>query len=299
MKRSILCFFIFLGSLSTLQAQEWMTNLDFAKKLATTQNKMLFVMWESATLIPYPVLVSNDKGELYFVENLFDSEELNRLIWEHFIPVSVNEDHYEGMYDAIEERRSQLYLDKFNDDSIKIMDANGTILNMESLNEDPLNLTNLIATYALDTSFLSLELKNYAAKPDFYNTYYLSSKYLDFAMYANSAIRPELLEVSMVYLNDAVAKIPQAQEQDRALLQQRSELLELEYYLLLNNPKKVIRNLKRLDDDEIDNANTGFVAFLYYTSYRLIQEIDNSKQWMAQVSTVDLKKSDLIVKLFQ
>ncbi|TXD81084.1 hypothetical protein ESY86_19305 [Subsaximicrobium wynnwilliamsii] len=298
MKRLILFVAIFCSSLGVLQAQAWMNNLDFAKRLALTQNKMLFVMWESSTMYPLPVRINDAKGQTYLVENLFESEELNRLIWEHFVPVSINEDNYEAMYDAIESRRSQDYLDKFNDDSIKIMDANGMILNMSVQNDIYLNLSEFIARYALDTSFLSLEQHSYAAEANFYNAFYLSSKYLDYTMFANEALRPELMALSMVYLNEARAKIKDEDQQEQAAMQQRSDLLELESFLLKDKPRKVLRKLRRLDADEIAAVNTEFVAFLYYTAYRLIKDIESSKAWMGQVSSVNLKKSDMIVRVF-
>lgn len=298
MKRLILSVVILCSSLGILQAQDWMNNLDFAKRLALTQNKMLFVMWESSTMYPLPVTIADSKGEMFLVENLFDSEELNRLLWEQFVPVSLNEGYYEAMYDAIEDRRSQDYLDKFNDDSIKIMDANGTILNVTEQNEGYLNLTEFITKYALDTSFLSLEQHNYADTENFYNAFYLSSKYLDYTMFANEALRPELIELSMIYLNEARAKIKDEDQQEQAIMQQRCDLLELESLLLRDKPRKVLRKLKRLDNDEIAAVNTEFVAFLYYTAFRLRKDTDSSKAWMGKVSSVNLKKSDLIVGVF-
>lgn len=298
MKRSILCLFILCMSFFNLQSQEWMTNLDFAKKLALTQNKMLFVMWEGSTMTPFPVLVNDSKGKEYLADDLFESEELNRLIWDHFVPVSVNEDNYEAMYDAIEDRRSQEYLDKFNDNSIKIMDPNGTILNLTIQDGGYLNLTDFISSYALDTSFLRLELKNYATNPNFYNAFYLSSKYLDYSLFANAALRPELMDLSKVYLTEAKAKISKEDEQKQAALEQRTYLLELESYLLKGKPRKVLRKLKRLGNDEVEAVNTEFIAFLYFTSYRLRKDSERATEWIGKVSSINLKKSNLIVKLF-
>lgn len=298
MKRPIFCFLILCMSFFNLQSQEWMTNLDFAKRLALTQNKMLFMMWEGATTTPFPVLINDSEGKVYLAEDLFESEELNRLIWNHFVPVSVNEDNYEAMYDAIEDRRSHEYLDKFNDNSIKIMDPNGTILNLANQGGGYLNLTDFISKYALDTSFLRLELKNYATDPNFYNAFYLSSKYLDYSLFANAALRPELMDLSKVYLTEAKAKISKEDEQKQAALQQRTYLLELESYLLKERPKKVLRKLKRLRSDEIEDVNTEFIAFLYFTSYRLRKDSERATEWIGKVSATNLKKSNLIVKLF-
>ena len=98
MKNTILFFLLTFSTLNAVQAQEWMTSLDIAKRLALVQNKMIFAMWEDSTLDDNPVLIKDPNGNLIMV-NLFDIERLNKIIWEYFVPVKINESSYLDLYD--------------------------------------------------------------------------------------------------------------------------------------------------------------------------------------------------------
>ena len=119
-------FLLFIVNFSF--SQEWMTSLDIAQKLALVQNKMVLMVWEESTKYPYPVLVNNDKGRTILIENLFEDENISPLIWEYFVPVIVSENEYEDLYYAVKGKRNQRYMDKLNDESIKIMDINVNII---------------------------------------------------------------------------------------------------------------------------------------------------------------------------
>ena len=185
MKRKIIKTIFLLLVVNLSYSQSWMTSLDIAQKLATVQNKMVLMVWEETTKYPYHVLVNDDKGRTLVIENLFEDENLSPLIWKSFVPVIVSEDQYADLYMEIKNKRKQSYIDKFNDDSIKIMDINGNILNVSNSSQGFQNITNLIETYALNTQFLALELTGYKKEKNFYSAYYLASKYIDFTLYAD------------------------------------------------------------------------------------------------------------------
>ncbi|MEP5935078.1 MAG: hypothetical protein ABJ218_08160, partial [Winogradskyella arenosi] len=184
-------------------AQPWMTNLDLAQDLALTQNKMVLMVWEDTTKYPYHVLVNDENGYTILIENLFENEEVSPLIWKYFVPVIVNELAYESLYLEIKEKQSQEYIDKFNDDSIKIMDVHGHILNVKNTAEGYQNITTLIQNYGINTEFFALELKEYKEKKDFYSAYYLASKYFDFSPYVKEAIRENMVDLGLLYLEEA------------------------------------------------------------------------------------------------
>ncbi len=104
-----------------LSAQAWMTNLEIAQSLASVENKMILMVWEETTKFQYPVFVNDDKGNVVFINNLFQDEEISPIIWKNFIPVIVSEYQYADLYEKIKGKRSQRYIDKFNDDTIKIL----------------------------------------------------------------------------------------------------------------------------------------------------------------------------------
>ncbi|MCH7523660.1 MAG: hypothetical protein IIC74_01290, partial [Bacteroidetes bacterium] len=202
MKKAILLFVFVLTSFNFCLAQEWFTSFDVAKRLAIIQNKMLFVMWEDAMNYQYPVLIDNDNGDS-IVTDLFKDEHVNRLIWNFFVPVKISESKYAELSHQIKETRGTKYFNKLTDDSIKIMDVNGNILNINISYEYIENVSLFFNRYAFDTSFLKQELINYSRKKDLTTAFSLASKYLDFAVFAEKDIRFELIQLANIYFNES------------------------------------------------------------------------------------------------
>ncbi|EDP71793.1 hypothetical protein FBALC1_04877 [Flavobacteriales bacterium ALC-1] len=298
MKNLLIKSLFILFAVNISFAQKWMTDIDIAQKLALVQNKMVLMVWKGTTEYPYPVFVNDDKGRTIFIDDLFTDEEVSPLIWEHFVPVIVNENKYGLMYYDIKGKRSQRYIDKFNDNSIKIMDVNGNIINVtNTYSEDLQNITEIIKNYSISTAFVTPELQGYNNEKTFYSAYYLASKYMDFSMYLNENLRPELMTLLTIYINEAKLNTKKVSKEDQLILQQRCDLLEIQQYLLLKRPKKVLRQLKKINAEEIENKNKPFVAFLYYTAYSILENEKNAKKWKAEVSSVNLKKAQLIINL--
>ena len=297
MKRFILFLTLTLATSHFCVSQEWMTSLDAAKRIALVQDKLLFMIWEDAALIPYPVIVNNDQGNEIIFENLFDHEEINRIIWEYFVPVKVNESLYAELYDQIKDTRNRSYITQFEDDNIKIMDANCHIVNTSLSPEAFFNLSEFMSTYALNTSFLNAELLNYSNRKDFSTSYRLASKYMDYSILVNAKVRKEIINLAELYLDEADKYLLESDSPDKLNFERKSSLLRLSRNLILNRPKKVLRQLKKIKPAEIDETNQSLFAFLYYTAYQLRKDEKNSELWKSKVSLVDLKKTELITKL--
>ena len=297
MKNLLVTLLFVIFSVNMALAQPWMTNLDIAQSLAKVQNKMVLMVWEETTKYPYPVLVNLDNGETVIIENLYEDETISPLIWKHFVPVIVSENQYGDLYSEIKGKRTQKYIDKFNDNTIKIMDINGNILNVSGPSNYFENISTLIQNYALNTEFLDLELKGYKTERDFYSAYYLASKYLDYSMYMNEYIRKEIIDLSTIYLDEATRFIEDNPEEDRLTLTQRVELLKIQQLLIIKRPKKVLRQLKRMDAEHVETKNQAFAAFLYYTAYRILNDETNAEKWVSKISSVNLKKAQLIINL--
>ncbi|MCT4629264.1 hypothetical protein [Winogradskyella sp.] len=297
MKKVLLKSLFILFAVNLTSAQAWMTNLEIAQRLADVQNKMILMVWEDTTQYQYPVFVKDDRGRTIFINNLFEDEQVSPLIWEHFVPVIVSEYKYADLFEKIKGKRTQKYIDKFNDDSIKIMDINGNILNVDYLVEDFENITEIIERYALNTSFISQELKDYKKEKTFYSAYFLASKYLDTGLYVNKKTRSNIVELSNIYLQEAVELIDEQGDEEKARLKQRCHLLKIQENLLLKKPKKVIRLLKKLKKEDIDESNTIFIAFLYYTAYMSLDKPDEAELWKSKISSVNLKKAQKLINL--
>lgn len=297
MKRCILFFILTLSASSLCFSQQWMTSLDAAKRIALVQDKFLFVIWEGAALIPYPVIMNDDKGNAIVFENMFDHEEINRIIWEYFVPVKLNEDLYGKLYDQIKDTRNRSYITQFEDDNIKIMDVNGFILNRSVSPEAYFNLSEFISRYALNSSFLKAELGNYAEHKDFNTAFRLAFKYMDYAILVDKKIREDVINMATLYLDDADAFLLKSDVDGRENKSNMSSLLRLSQYLIQNRPGKVLRQLKKYDSSEITDTNEGLIAFLYYTAYQLKNDKNDAEQWKSKVSSVNLRKAELIANI--
>lgn len=296
MKRTMIFLLLFQSVISCSQAQEWMTSLEIGKRLALMQNKMIFAVWEDVTMEPYPVLINDKKGNPVIV-NLFDNENLNEIIWEYFVPVIISESKYEDLFSRIKGKRKESYMLKFNDDSIKIMDPNGNILNTNTSvdNYEFINISSFIAKYSIDTSFLKQDLISYATEGNFTTAFYLASKYIDFAIFNDLNIRSEIIELSNIYLNEAGHYLETSDSDNKMISSQAIKLATIKQQLILNRPKKVLRQLKKLEKLEIYRVNEALFNFLNYTTFKLLKDDKNAYLWKNKVSLVDLKKAQLII----
>lgn len=286
-----------LFSVSAVNAQEWMSNLKIAQKLALVQNKMVLMVWEEETYYDFPVMIVNSNNQATWVNNLFDENELSKAIWQHFIPVVVSEYVYDDFYNQIKKKRSQNYLNKFSDGTLKVMDVNGNIVNVNMGYDDSFNLSKLITDYSFNTEFLSLELKNYVQSKTFFTSYFLASRYLDFSLYHKPTVRQEIVNLAKIYINHAEELLTQEPTEKQAELKQRLEMLELQTDLIEGKPGIVLRKLKRMDRGIVHESNKSYQAFLYFTAHKIRRDNANAEIWRPLLSTVNLNLSQSIIKI--
>jgi len=302
MKNQLLKLLFLFLALNLSNAQQWMTSLPVAQDLALVQNKMVLMVWEESTNYPYSILVNDDKGRTIRIKNLFEDENVSSLIWKSFVPVIVSETMYTRMYNKIKNSHAQSYIDKFHDNSIKILDANGNILNVSRssgylLNQ---NISDIILTYALETEFMETELRAYRMKKDFYSAYYLASKYLDYALYAKGNNKSDFVGQSDIYLDDSINLLASDSLQNKTALKKRAELLKLQGDLMLrHSTKEVLKELRRLEKKGVEEINESMLAFLYFTSYACMGDMRDANAWRSKVSSLDLKKAQLIINIIK
>ena len=231
MKKTILYFLVFFIGISNCNSQEWFTSFDVAKRLALVQNKMLFAMWEESTEYPFQVMINDEKGNT-IVSDMFEDEEVSKLIWEFFIPVKISESLYNELYqNAV--GRGISYLNALNGDDVKIMDINGNILNLNWNSEMGFNLTKFIKKYALNTSFINQELIIYNSEKNLNSAFNLGAKYLDFAMYVDKNIKPEVLGLAKIYFDESEAYMKEIDVSYKTAFLQKLELLNKNHLMLL------------------------------------------------------------------
>jgi len=159
------------------------------------------------------------------------------------------------------------------------------------------NISKLIKKYAFNTRFISSELKNYSEDKDFYSTYYLASKYLDFSLYTSKDIRKDIINLVDIYLDEAQNINKSSDSEDKLVLEERCELLRIQEVLILKQPKKALRKLKKMNAENIENNNQSMISFLYYTAFKILGDEKNAALWESKVSSVNLKKALLIINL--
>lgn len=296
MRKTIVFLVISVLSFNFCLSQEWMTSLEVAKRLARVQNKMLFVMWEESTQYDYPVSYVDENG-VRVITDLFKDSDVNRVLWEHFIPVRLFEFTYSDLYEEIKDVRDENYIRKFQDDEIKIMDSNGNILNVKDHNMEMLNISRFIKKYSLNTSFIQDQLNNYNNNKSFYTSLTLASKYLDYAIFVDPSVRSEIVELSTIYFDEALRFLDKETIENKAGFKQKCELLQLKGLLLKNRPKKVLRLLKKIDSETINEVNEPLIAFLNYTALIMKGDEKKASLWKTKVSLVDLKKAHLILNI--
>ena len=282
-----------LCSITFSNAQEWFTDFDIAKRLALLENKMLLVMWEGTLDYPYNVVVLNEKNVPIYI-NINQSDAVNSLIWDGFVPVLLPESSYGDIYSEAKKTRTLKYLNKLQDDSIKIMDANGNILNIESSTVQTQNLSLILEKYALDTSYMENELYNYSDEVNITTAFNLATKYLDFSIYAPKESRKEIIGLANIYFNESEQFLNKSDINNKSGFSQRLELIKIQQQLILNKPYKAQRQLKRIDEDSIDLTNQLLYNFLNYTTFKLLKDEERAELWKSKLSIADLKKALLI-----
>ena len=296
MRKIFLFFLIGTFAFNFGFSQDWMTNLDVAKSLARVQNKLLFVMWEESTQYQFPVVFRDEKGIMYYTDMLTD-ESVNEAIWTYFVPVILYETTYDDLFAEIDDQRSDKYIQIFQDDGIKIMDPNGNILNTGYFESDPFDIAEFIRRYSLSTTFLRAQLLNYSKKKNFNTSFALGSKYQDFAVLIDRSVRKEVLELAGIYLDESKRLLLNEERENKIRFEQRLDLLNFKKDLILNKPRRVLRQLKKMDPNSVISENDSLFAFLNYCAHNLLGNETEAASWKSDVSLVDLKKAELIYNI--
>ena len=296
MKKLLFTLFLSLATITGASAQEWLTSFTLAKKLALSKNKMLLVIWEDSANYSYPVILEDIDGTKVVTE-LFESDAIKTLVWKYFVPVVISESNYQQLFDKIDGKRNMTYINRFNDDDVKVMDPNGNILDLRAKDEFVTqNLTSIIKKYALDTSFLEAELSSYFENKNYATTFRLANKYLDFAIYAENFVKEEIIMLANIYMLEAENLLQNSDYATKEALLQKHELLKIKEALILGKDNKARRMLKKYTEEDIDKINVALFAFLNYTTYRSLDKIDLALPFKSKMLQSDLNKVKFIVK---
>ncbi len=295
MIRVFLVLFLIVSSSLFGQSGHWMTSLEAAKRLSLIQNKMVLMIWEESHLVPLAVTFQDGNGKWIFIQNVYSNSTLMNVLSDYFILVKVNESEYETLLASIKDSQSTAYINKFNSDSMKIMDANGFILNVNHTDYNVfVNLTDFIEKYAINTGFLNVELTNYRKQENFVTALRLASKYINLAMYTSDSVRKEVIMLSTVYLNKAKHFL-ESDITGNLAFTEKLNLLKIKQDLILGRPRKALRQLNRIGNSPAFEINEDEMAFLYFTGYSVLNREEQAAVWESKVSLVNLNQSKQII----
>lgn len=299
MKKLIFLFLALLSfQIGASQNRDWLQSLKVAQVLARSENKLILMVWEQSTEIPFPAIVKDTNGKKIFINNLFESTEITDIFWDYFIPVKVDEDVYPTLFESIKDKRKRSYIDDFNDESLKVMDANANIIGTSGADTEILDISKFITKYSLNMSYVSQNLINYNKKKDFYSTFYLGSKYIDYSILVNKEVRKGILNLSNIYFDKAEILLQsEVGLKDKQGLAQRIFLIKLKQELIKGKPRKVLRELKKKEEETLFDVNKPLKVFLLYTAYRLLNNVDQFSVLEKDLSLLNKKLAQLIVDI--
>ena len=116
-------------------------------------------------------------------------------------------------------------------------------------------------------------------------------------MYSKKKIRHQIIDLVAIYLTEAMQFSEKANNEDKETLQQRSNLLALKAYLVLKQPRRVLRQLKRIEKKGVKANNESFFSFLYYTKHYILDNTEEMELWKSKVSLLNLKKAEKLINL--
>ncbi len=257
-------------------ADNWLYDFEEAKKLALATNKLILVdFWATWC------------GPCKKMDRESWSKDDVKLLMSGYVPVKID-------IDSNRELAS-----RYNIRSIPyvfVLDGNGKVVHQTMSYKSKSELVDLLKTYALSTEFLSNELISYYKKQSFVSAYRIASKYHDYSLYLDEDLRKDFLKASDDYFEEALDYLDEEDFKKKAAFRQKIELYDIQKELLLNNARRAMKLLKKIDKVDVDKMNNRFFAFLNYATYKLMNNKDQTKLWEGEVTEADKQKVKLLMK---
>lgn len=276
MKKWYVSLLILLMAFTTYAEANWLTSLEDAQKIALSSNKLILVDFWATWCGPCKRMDSESW-----------SKEDIKVLMKNYVPVKIDIDRNRGI------------AQKYGVQGIPyifILDGNGKVLYQQMSYKSKRELIDLLKKYALNTNFLSSDLINYFKKANFTTAFRLGIKYQDYSLFMGDSIKNDVLDVAEKYFDDARDFLKSSDLKNKKLFEQKLDLFEIQEYLIVNKPEKVLKKLERMNAKDIHKGNTGFYNFLRYVSYLQLEDETNILKLQSEMSEADKKKAKLFIK---
>lgn len=274
MKRLTLTLLIFFFTFNLMYSNNWMYSLDDAKKMAITTNRLVLVdFWASWC------------GPCKRMDSESWSKEEVQLLMGNYVSVKIDIDKYPDIAEKYDVRGIPY---------VFILDGNGKVVYKNMSYKTKSQLMVLLKKYAINTSFLSKDLVNYYKQESFSSAFRLGYKYQDLALRLDKEIKSDFLNVSDDYFDESKKQLKESSLKNKDGFLQKIDLYEIQSLLILDKTKRALKELNKIEINDLDESNASLYNFLAYTIHKQLND-DEVAIWEEKMEESDKQKALLFL----
>ncbi|MGG5485487.1 thioredoxin family protein [Gaetbulibacter sp. NE] len=274
MKRLTLTLLIFFFTFNLMYSNNWMYSLDDAKKMAITTNRLVLVdFWASWC------------GPCKRMDSESWSKEEVQLLMDNYVSVKIDIDKYPDIAEKYDVRGIPY---------VFILDGNGKVVYKNMSYKTKSQLMVLLKKYAINTSFLSKDLVNYYKQESFSSAFRLGYKYQDLALRLDKEIKSDFLNVSDDYFDESKKQLKESSLKNKDGFLQKIDLYEIQSLLILDKTKRALKELNKIEINDLDESNASLYNFLAYTIHKQLND-DEVAIWEEKMEESDKQKALLFL----